>query len=474
MRRGGAVEQRPRADLRRLVGGLRAGVGAQRSGPRGEHQNGTKASSREVPRTSLRKFREVRPQVTGEGPVLGSSWAGAVVDVFDTDGDAVYATSKALDASLTKDVYARSPSLWKGGSPRRRGERGVATAPRTRRDVVPVGSRAAVDAADAPRRRRKTQAATCATTWADARVHIYCDVPDVPTAGVWDLTVTLGGVVVALGNQTIKVRCPVGKYQGPNEVCIRCTDAAVCEEEGIDLAALELAPGRWRASETSTRLRSCLRADACPGGAFVGDAACADGYEGPLCGVCAEGYTSAGRYGCEPCADASVVMGVVNTCFLLVALAVVGYLGYFHRARLEALALGDMTPRRGGRVLLRPCGSSPLETVETAAANPRGASRLTPRGVRSRASNLRDAERSQALQFAQGQGQSPLRHAADSHRRARAAAVGRAPGDYRRAEILSVGLDFAMAFKKTTRVVQRGKNQQARCSYGRDRVAVRR
>ena len=42
-----------------------------------------------------------------------------------------------------------------------------------------------------------------------------------------------------------------------------------------------------------------------------------------------------------------------------------------------------------------------------------------------------------------------------------------------RAEILPIGLGFAMAFKRTTPAVQRCKNQQQRRSYGRDRVGRR-
>ena len=38
----------------------------------------------------------------------------------------------------------------------------------------------------------------------------------------------------------------------------------------------------------------------------------------------------------------------------------------------------------------------------------------------------------------------------------------------RRVDILSVCPDFAMYFKRTTQVVQRGKNEQQRCSYGRE------
>ena len=41
-----------------------------------------------------------------------------------------------------------------------------------------------------------------------------------------------------------------------------------------------------------------------------------------------------------------------------------------------------------------------------------------------------------------------------------------------RVEILPVGPDFAMYFRRTTQAVQRCKNEQQRCSYGRDWVAA--
>ena len=39
---------------------------------------------------------------------------------------------------------------------------------------------------------------------------------------------------------------------------------------------------------------------------------------------------------------------------------------------------------------------------------------------------------------------------------------------YRRVEIVSIGPGFAMSFKRTAPAVQRCKNEQERCSYGRE------
>ncbi|CAN0394727.1 unnamed protein product, partial [Ectocarpus fasciculatus] len=58
----------------------------------------------------------------------------------------------------------------------------------------------------------------------------------------------------------------------------------------------------------------CPHRDSCGGGSGTGDALCLDGYEGPVCGVCSDGYSyRASTQQCEPCSnlyglDASVII----------------------------------------------------------------------------------------------------------------------------------------------------------------------
>lgn len=93
------------------------------------------------------------------------------------------------------------------------------------------------------------------------------------------------------------------------EKCVACAAGMVCFNGTVDVA-----PGYWRAESGSVFLLPCpltLNGERCQGGAGAGDDVCADGYEGPLCSVCARGYGNVGPSECTPCngkgADASVV-----------------------------------------------------------------------------------------------------------------------------------------------------------------------
>eukprot|EP00903_Cladosiphon_okamuranus_P011974 g11246.t1 len=64
------------------------------------------------------------------------------------------------------------------------------------------------------------------------------------------------------------------------------------------LETLNLAPGYWRSSNTSTEIRECPRAESCPGGT---EGRCAVGYNGTFCAVCADGYSLGLGYTCSEC-----------------------------------------------------------------------------------------------------------------------------------------------------------------------------
>ena len=59
-----------------------------------------------------------------------------------------------------------------------------------------------------------------------------------------------------------------------------------------------------------TTIRACLNVEACLSGTVSGNAACAAGYRGPLCAVCAEGYVveRAADRTCRRCTDSDVAL----------------------------------------------------------------------------------------------------------------------------------------------------------------------
>ena len=101
------------------------------------------------------------------------------------------------------------------------------------------------------------------------------------------------------------VTCPAGSYNLERDgsgICVPCSG-----EVGIrfcEANQLHLQPGYWRRHEDSHKVMECLLGvNSCPGGINTGDAACADGYGGPLCASCVEGYYKSQGH-CLPCDNA--------------------------------------------------------------------------------------------------------------------------------------------------------------------------
>ncbi|CAN0231803.1 unnamed protein product, partial [Ascophyllum nodosum] len=69
---------------------------------------------------------------------------------------------------------------------------------------------------------------------------------------------------------------------------------------GMTLETLNLMPGFFRTSTKSREVLECYRKEACMGGSIV-SRYCAEGYAGPYCSDCAEGYGSGFQYSCHSC-----------------------------------------------------------------------------------------------------------------------------------------------------------------------------
>eukprot|EP00752_Nemacystus_decipiens_P007555 g6749.t1 len=85
------------------------------------------------------------------------------------------------------------------------------------------------------------------------------------------------------------------------------------------LEELSIERGYWRATNSSETILACYNADACLGGETGASDYCLDGYEGPYCAVCSEGYLAQFGFVCGKCSNSAA--GVV----LAVVLAVVAF-----------------------------------------------------------------------------------------------------------------------------------------------------
>ncbi|CAN0450046.1 unnamed protein product, partial [Scytosiphon promiscuus] len=63
---------------------------------------------------------------------------------------------------------------------------------------------------------------------------------------------------------------------------------------------LEIDAGFWRSSPTSKKILECPN-DACTGGITGAAGYCEDGYDGPYCSVCTDGFSRGLGTNCQVC-----------------------------------------------------------------------------------------------------------------------------------------------------------------------------
>ena len=106
------------------------------------------------------------------------------------------------------------------------------------------------------------------------------------------------------------VECKDRTFNFDGAACVACPPGGDCRG-GDELLAK---PGWWRSAADARDVFACPAENACLPGAETGDAACADGYEGPVCAVCSSGFRRWGR-ACVPCdaeaAYALPIFGIV-------------------------------------------------------------------------------------------------------------------------------------------------------------------
>ncbi|CAM9578389.1 unnamed protein product, partial [Phaeothamnion confervicola] len=112
--------------------------------------------------------------------------------------------------------------------------------------------------------------------------------------------------------------CAAGSWDSGLE-CPACPDGFECGEAGLLPETTPMDAGWWRGNVSVMEARSCLNAAACRGGHLAVNDYCTRGYKGPLCAVCAAGYTSGTAYACHECGQASAS---ASGCILAIAVLV--------------------------------------------------------------------------------------------------------------------------------------------------------
>lgn len=110
-----------------------------------------------------------------------------------------------------------------------------------------------------------------------------------------------------------------------NVACAQCdSNTMECASVGTSVETLPLKATYWRATNYTNDIRKCLNPSACDGGdggsGFAeGAQYCAEGYTGPYCAVCANGYFSSPGRTCTKC-NGSLSIGVIIWCSFLTIL----------------------------------------------------------------------------------------------------------------------------------------------------------
>ncbi|GMH98757.1 hypothetical protein TrVE_jg2081 [Triparma verrucosa] len=118
--------------------------------------------------------------------------------------------------------------------------------------------------------------------------------------------------------------CQQGYYVGEDaNKALPVPDGVSPNTAGMTLEILDVLPGYWRTSSTSTVILRCQSVEHCKGGVDT-DNLCADGYTGPLCAVCSSGYASTGfgeSLTCKACSANSKATVAIMTASILTILA---------------------------------------------------------------------------------------------------------------------------------------------------------
>jgi len=125
------------------------------------------------------------------------------------------------------------------------------------------------------------------------------------------------------GSGAICVECPFNSYNFDGEECVECPKGAFCPG-GDQLSSQK---NWWRSYYNSTNFYSCRTPDVCNAGPVVGDAACVEGAEGPLCAVCQEDWFTFGGK-CRSCQHSGLAKAMMAFAIILIVVVFVLIFAY--------------------------------------------------------------------------------------------------------------------------------------------------
>jgi hypothetical protein len=119
------------------------------------------------------------------------------------------------------------------------------------------------------------------------------------------------------------IECPSGTYNLDVVNADSCTSCIgepgvwTCYTNNIILVSRY-----WRRYPTNQAVLPCTMVDNCLGGNLTGDASCAQGYQGPLCGVCQSGYYLSNNV-CESCGSGGNLSPGLTASIIFVAVIII-------------------------------------------------------------------------------------------------------------------------------------------------------
>ncbi|CAM9479810.1 unnamed protein product [Ectocarpus fasciculatus] len=124
--------------------------------------------------------------------------------------------------------------------------------------------------------------------------------------------------------------------------CSRPLEHTTADESGVTFETLSISPGYWRATNQSDNILACFNADACNGGETGAAHFCDNGYMGPYCAVCGDGYSPSLAHTCTRCSSSRRQGLMVATVFAaLVAVgAIVATFRYLLSTEVEERNIG--------------------------------------------------------------------------------------------------------------------------------------
>ncbi len=130
-----------------------------------------------------------------------------------------------------------------------------------------------------------------------------------------------GSSPVGTGEGDVCVACRFGTFNDDGRECSSCPRGAMCPG-GSDVLS---EANWWRSSAASLEFYQCLYPDVCLPGDHAGNDACADGHEGPLCGVCRDGWFEFGGK-CRECNGRNATSKIFIAFSAVIAVAVLALL----------------------------------------------------------------------------------------------------------------------------------------------------